>query len=114
MIFTVFSVYDSKAGAHLPPFVLPRVEMAQRVFGDCCNSTDHQFSHHPEDYSLWSLGSWDDESGAFTANKKGPINLGNGLQYLRPLTLSEVNDSGSDEISDDAPVRSGAEGGHSA
>lgn len=112
MIHSVFSVYDQKAGAHLPPFVLPRVEMAQRVFADCCNSNDHQFSKHPEDYSLWHHGSWDDANGGFIPHKRGAKNLGNGLQYLQSLTLKEVNGHG--QVGDATPVLASPESGDSA
>ena len=63
MIHKIFSIYDSKAAAFLPPFILPKAEMAQRTFADCVNSPDHQFGAHPEDYTLFELGHWDDETG---------------------------------------------------
>lgn len=82
MIHAVFSIHDSKAGAYLPPFILPRVEMAQRTFGDCINSADHQFGAHPEDYTLFELGHFDDDTGQFNLYPEG-ISLGNGVQYVR-------------------------------
>ena len=38
MIHNIFSVYDNKAEAFLPPFVLPKREMAIRTFADSINN----------------------------------------------------------------------------
>lgn len=78
----VFTVFDEKAGAHLPIFMMHREEMAQRVFGDCVNSADHAFAKHPADYTLFQIGEFDDSLGKLIpceANR----NLGNGVTYLR-------------------------------
>lgn len=83
MIHIQFSVYDQAAQAYLPPWILPRIEMAQRTFQDCVNSKDHQFGAHPEDYTLFRLGTWDDETAQFTPEPNGPQTLGNGVEYVR-------------------------------
>jgi len=56
----IFSVFDDKAKAFLPPFILPVEAMAVRVFSDMCNSDSHQFGAHPADYTLFDLGEFDD------------------------------------------------------
>lgn len=61
----VFSVFDSKAGAFLPPFLLPEVAVAQRAFRDCVGDSSHAFGRHPEDYTLIQLAVFDDASGQF-------------------------------------------------
>lgn len=63
MKFKVFSVFDKKAGAYLPPFFLPEVAVAQRAFRDCVGDKSHAFGRHPEDYSLVHLGEFDDATG---------------------------------------------------
>lgn len=63
MIIKIFSIFDSKAQAYLPPFLLPNEEMAKRVFRDCANDTNHQFGKHPADYTLFHLGAFSDENG---------------------------------------------------
>ena len=65
MKHNVFAVYDTKANAYLTPFFLPTVGMAVRVFSDCVNSDSHQFGAHPEDYTLFQLGIWDDATCQF-------------------------------------------------
>jgi len=63
MKLVIFSVYDLKAKAYLPPFFLPKEEMAVRVFTDCVNDPTHQFSKHPNDYTLFKLGDFNDDTG---------------------------------------------------
>lgn len=83
MKHNVFCIYDSKAQAFLTPFFLPTVGMAVRVFSDCVNSDDHQFGKHPEDYTLFHLGTWDDATCVFDRldSKKA---LNNGVEVLAP------------------------------
>lgn len=79
----IFSVYDQKARAFLPPFFLPERAMAERVFTDCVNSDDHQFGRHPEDYTLIEIGTFDDKDGLLLP-KDIPDTIGTGLQYKSP------------------------------
>lgn len=64
MIYQVFAVKDSKAAAFALPFFLPRMELAIRSFKDAVSDPKHEMHRHPEDYSLWCLGEYDDEKGA--------------------------------------------------
>lgn len=82
MIYDSFAVYDEKAEAFLPPFILPNVAMAKRIFSDCVNSDTHQFGKNPYDYTLFRLGQFDDSSGQFLLERsKQP--LGNGVEFIR-------------------------------
>lgn len=121
MIYKQFSVHDVKAGAYLPPFVLPRAAQASRIFMDCVNSKDHQFGNHPEDYTLFELGSWDDETAQYQLHD-APISLGNGVEYVRTeaelmATEGLTNAEASAEptsVGDESPVLSSTTGGNSA
>lgn len=81
MKHTIHVVYDEKAKAYLPPFFLPNEDMAIRVFGDCVNSSDHQFGAHPSDYTLFSLGEFDIETAEFTINP--PRKVFNGVEIKK-------------------------------
>lgn len=83
MLQLVFTVYDQKADAFLPPWIMPKAVMAQRIFSDCVNSKDHQFHAHPEDYTLFLLGDWDDEKAEFTPLPNGKRSLGVALEYVK-------------------------------
>jgi len=76
----IFTVYDSKAHAYLTPFFLHEDDMAIRVFSDCVNDATHQFGKHPEDYTLFKIGSWEDDKAKFFTNN--PIALGNGIEFV--------------------------------
>ncbi len=80
MILQIFTIHDKKAEAYLPPFYLPQTNMALRTFGDCINDDKHTFSLHPQDYTLMSIGSFDDTTAI--AITIPPESLGNGLQFI--------------------------------
>ena len=83
MILQVFSVYDTKAEAFLPPvFMHSKGEMI-RAFGDAANDPQHQFHRHPADYVLFHLGEWDNGSSYFKF-LKAPDSLGTALEFVRP------------------------------
>lgn len=63
MIYQVFSVKDSKAAAFALPFFLPRMEVALRSFRDAVRNPEHDMHKHPEDYALYCLGEFNDETG---------------------------------------------------
>lgn len=118
MIHTIFTIYDAKAAAYLPPFILPRVEMARRTFSDCVNSADHQFGIHPEDYTLFRLGKFDDYKAKYELEKT-PISEGNGLEFKQSelqafAPEAEDGKSQSSPLSNDPPIQPGTSGKNSS
>jgi len=110
MIHKIFTIYDEKAKAYLPPFFLPESGMALRSFKDCINSNDHQFGKNPEDYTLFTLGHYNDAEASISPH--APKTLGNGLTFLNPDPLPESQNETT--IGNDAPIRPGAISGNSA
>lgn len=97
MIYDVFSIFDDKAEAFLPPFILPNQNMAKRVFADCVNSDTHQFGNNPADYTLFRLGQFDDSTGQFLLDRT-KHSLGNGVEFRsfdRPRS-PEIGSNGQD------------------
>lgn len=82
MKHNIFTVFDQKAKAHLPPFFLPEIGMAERTFADCCNDKEHQFGKHPEDYTLMRIGTFDDQT-AYIKILEVPEVLGTGVKYVQ-------------------------------
>nr|UXQ88078.1 MAG: nonstructural protein [Microvirus sp.] len=107
MIDQIFTVYDEKAKAHLPPFQMNRSEMAIRTFTDCINSKEHQFSQHPSDYTLFHHGSFDNLDASFNLMSH-PKPLGNGVQFIQIPNNEQIPD----EEQSDTPLRLHAEGGN--
>lgn len=88
MIHQIFSVHDVKAQAFLPPFVIHRQEMAERLFRDSVNDRSHQFGKNPADYTLFWLGEFDDSNGQISLSDKHPV--ANGVEFL-----AQINDGSS-------------------
>lgn len=63
MIQKVFGVYDLKAVAYLQPFFSCNAGSAVRAFGDAVGDGKSPLAVHPEDYQLFELGHFDDNSG---------------------------------------------------
>lgn len=64
----MFSVQDAAADAFIRPFCFPAVGLAHRSFADEVNrnSADNSMYQHPDDYSLWRIGEFDEDSGIIT------------------------------------------------
>lgn len=120
MIHQIFTIHDAKAAAYLPPFILPNAEMAKRIFTDCVNSEDHQFAKHPEDYTLFRLGTFDDNSAQYMLTE-GIHSEGNGLEFitheLQPFMPDDKNDdqtlANRNTVSNDPPILPGTARGNS-
>lgn len=65
MFFQVVAVLDQGAGAFMRPFFARAVGEAVRSFQDEVNrkSDDAMIAHHPEDFSLYLVGTFNDEDG---------------------------------------------------
>ena len=82
MILQVFAVYDSKAKAYAHPFYTPNAEMAKRYFADGANDPTLQLCKNSEDFSLFHLGEFHNDTGVFVLNS-APQPLGLASNYKR-------------------------------
>jgi len=76
----IFSVYDNAAEAFINPFFLPEIAQAKRAFTDLVNDKEHLFGKHPEDYTLFHLGAFDNMNADFIMFDS-PKSLGIGIEY---------------------------------
>ena len=60
MLHKIFSVFDSKAELYLTPFFMKTKGEAVRGFEDVANDKNSAIGRHPEDYTLFELGEYDD------------------------------------------------------
>lgn len=81
MILKIFTVYDSKAEAFLQPFLFSSTGQALRAFADSVADSNHQFARHPEDFTLFELGTYDDNGAKFDLLDT-PKSLGLALEYV--------------------------------
>jgi len=89
MIQFIYSVHDSKALAYLPPFFMHNKNMAIRSFQDAVQDDGSSFHRHPEDYSLWELGEFDDNTGEIIYHTPHKA-LGTGLDYIQNVREAEI------------------------
>lgn len=69
MIYIVVSVFDTASSAYMRPFYAHAVGQATRTFQDEVNrpGEDNPMYRHPEDFLLFSLGAFDDQTGILSA-----------------------------------------------
>lgn len=66
MQLKMFSIRDSKAEIYNRPFFTHTLGEAEREFTRISNDPQSQISQFPEDYDLYYVGTYDDNSGKFT------------------------------------------------
>lgn len=86
----LFSVYDSKALAYMPPFNMGSRGAAIRAFEDTCDDPNHQFSRHPEDFTLFELATFDDADGTFNILST-PHPLAKAIEFAGNIPTPENN-----------------------
>lgn len=60
------SIFDAKLAIFGPPQIALTEAAAIRQFSDDVNNAQGNLSKHPEDYSLWYIGDYDDETASFS------------------------------------------------
>ncbi len=93
MQLLMFTVYDSKAEAYLPPIYNQSRGAAVRAFTDTANDPTTMIGKHPEDYSFFEIASFNDASGRVQMHDVY-VSLGVAIEYLeqRYEPLREVID----------------------
>lgn len=84
MIYAVVSVRDTMADAFGRPIFTQSVGVAIRSFSDEVNRVDvqNEMNKHPEDFELFELGTFDDNTGRFVLYDK-PKSLVVGKQVIQ-------------------------------
>ncbi len=81
-IMKIFAVYDSKAETHLLPAFIKNSADALRGFADAANNPEHPFCKYPADYTLFELGTYDEDAATFVIHE-AKLNLGLALEYVK-------------------------------
>lgn len=63
MIQKAFSIRDSKAEVYFPPFYQKTTGEAERSFAQLVNDPQTMVGKFPEDYDLYLIGEWNDQTG---------------------------------------------------
>lgn len=59
----MYTVKDKKADAYLQPFTTQTKGLAIRMIQGTLEQQDNNLSKYPEDFSLWKIGEFDENSG---------------------------------------------------
>lgn len=70
MRMVLLSVFDVQAQAFMRPIFVAARGVGVRMVTDEVNRSapDNLMFHHPEDFRVFELGSWDDSSGLFSVH----------------------------------------------
>ncbi len=80
MKLLAFSVYDEKAECFGHPFFVSAIGIATRYFSEWTKDTRGMVGKHPEDFTLYHVGEWNDSEAKF-ANITAPKFIAKGTDY---------------------------------
>lgn len=63
MLHLLFSIYDTAAEFYSPPFHQKSKGLAIRAFGETAANKETSIGLHPNDFTLFAIGTFDDSSG---------------------------------------------------
>ncbi len=82
MELMIFSVRDSKAEAFITPFFAPTIAVASRMFETACNDQATEMFKHSDDYTLYHVGLFDQNSGSGVM-LESPVALGLATTFIK-------------------------------
>lgn len=68
----------------MPPFYMNSTGAAARAFEDSVNDSSHAFNKHPADYTLFEIGTFNDQNAEITLLELR-INIANAIEVLTDL-----------------------------
>lgn len=78
----VFSIFDNAVKAYLPPLHFRTRGEAIRSVSSALDDPGHQFSKHSQDYVLFELATFDDNTGMFVPHP-APVSCGVLTEFRR-------------------------------
>ena len=80
MKLNAYTIYDVASGIYMRPFFSQADGQAVRGFKDIATDAEHEIGKHPEDYTLYRIGSYNDTTGALIG--ENPEKLMTGLEAV--------------------------------
>lgn len=87
MQLLAFAVHDDAVAAYMQPFFAPANGAAIRSFLDASANPDSPLSKHPQDYRLYRVGAFDDNTGMFTPEAPVLLSSGAEVKPRKPVVL---------------------------
>ncbi len=69
MKLNAYTIYDVASGVYMRPFFSQADGQATRGFKDIATDADHEVGKHPEDYTLYRIGTFNDTTGKMTGEE---------------------------------------------
>jgi len=88
MQLKVFTIRDSKAEVFNPPFCKHTHGEAERDFTSVANDEKSMVSKYPEDYDLYHIGTYDDQTGKIESLPT-PEHMLKAVQVKRPVNAMQ-------------------------
>lgn len=82
MVLKVFCVRDQKTEAYMQPFFMKTKGEAIRAWSDTVSDKQTQFNKHPEDFTLFEIGEYNDDNGILIPHQ-ALVSLGNALEFKK-------------------------------
>lgn len=82
MLVQIFSVYDIKSKSFGQPFYSLTRGTAIRSFTDLVNDPQTSINKYPDDFTLFEIGTFDDNSGEILPSSDGKQSVINALEVL--------------------------------
>jgi len=94
MITEMFALHDRVAGFYSQPFFCASVGVAKRTIQEVVSDMSTQVARHPGDFSLFHLGTFDNDTARFHAFAMPEffctaLSLGHNVPSQMPLPLEE-------------------------
>lgn len=82
MLMSVFSIYDAGISTWMPPLFVRNKGEILRWFMESVNDPQSKLSKYPSDYTLFEIGTWDDDKCKFSLLST-PVSVGLAIEYLK-------------------------------
>ncbi len=77
----IYSIYDVASGLYQRPFVAQSDGQVTRSFSDLARDSEHEIGQHPEDYTLFSLATFNDNTGEIVGHP-APEKIATALELI--------------------------------
>lgn len=84
MLLGVFAVYDSAISTWMAPIYMRNKGEALRWWQEICNNPESKVAKHPGDFTLFELGTWEDDKCHFDL-LKAPVKLGVAIEFTKTI-----------------------------
>ena len=87
---TIVAVYDKASKSYGQPIFAPAIGVAIRSFTDEVNNKyeTNQMYHHPDDFTMYDFGVFDDNTGAFELHPE-PVKLITAKDAKNPIDIQK-------------------------